>query len=188
MSGPLILYLALLAAVAAERVAELRLSRRNAGRALARGGSEHGRGHDPAMVAMHALLLVSCAAEALAFPARPPAVALLALAGLLAAQALRWWVIVTLGERWSTRVVVVPGAAPVVGGPYRHLRHPNYLAVAVEVACLPLVWGCWRTALAFSLANAAVLVVRIRAEERALGPSWQAAFARLPRLLPGGRS
>lgn len=182
------LYLALLAAVALERGLELRLSERNARRALARGGVEHGRGHYPVMVVLHAAFLISCAAEALAFPAAPPAPALLAAGGALAAQGLRWWAVAALGERWSTRVVVVPGAAPVTGGPYRWLRHPNYLAVVLEVACLPLAWGSWRTALLFTLANAALLRVRIRAEERALGPAWAAAFAGRPRLLPGGRA
>ncbi|MBI5069043.1 MAG: hypothetical protein HZB56_12460 [Deltaproteobacteria bacterium] len=181
-------YLALLAAVALERGLELRLSERNARRALARGGVEHGRGHYPVMVVMHTTFLLCCAAEALAFPAVPPAAALAALAGAAAAQGLRWWAVAALGERWSTRVVVVPGAAPVTGGPYRWLRHPNYLAVVLEVACLPLAWGSWRTALLFSLANAALLRVRIRAEERALGPAWEAAFAGRPRLLPGGRA
>jgi methyltransferase len=186
--NPLHLYLALLAAVALERLAELRLSERNARRALARGGVEHGRGHYPAMVALHAAFLACCAAEALAFPAPPPAVALAPVGGAVAAQGLRWWAVAALGERWSTRVVVVPGSAPVTGGPYRWLRHPNYLAVVLEVACLPLAWGSWRTALLFSLANAALLRVRIRAEERALGPAWEAAFAGRPRLLPGGRA
>jgi len=181
------LYLGALAAVILERGLELRLSERNARRALARGGAEHGRGHYPAMVAMHAAFLAACAAEALAFSEPPPPVALLAAAGAVLAQGLRWWAVAALGERWSTRVVVLPGVPPVTTGPYRWLRHPNYLAVALEVACLPLAWGSWRTALLFSLVNAAVLRVRIRAEERALGPAWAEAFASRPRLAPGGR-
>jgi len=180
-------YLAVLAAVALERAVELRLSERNARRALARGGVEHGRGHYPVMVALHTSFLVACAAEAIAFPRPPPPTALLALAGVLCAQGLRWWAVASLGERWSTRVVVVPGLPPVTGGPYRWLRHPNYLAVVLEVASLPLAWGSWRTALLFSLGNAALLRVRIRAEERALGPVWAAAFQGRPRLVPGGR-
>jgi len=183
----LALYLAVLAAVVLERGVELWLSERNARRAIARGGVEHGRGHYPVMVALHTGFLLACAAEALVFPRPPPPAALLALGGALAAQGLRWWVVAALGERWSTRVVVLPGEPPVTGGPYRWLRHPNYLAVVVEVACLPLAWGSWRTALLFSLGNAALLRVRIRAEERALGPAWAAAFAGRPRLLPGGR-
>jgi methyltransferase len=185
--SPLHLYLGLLALFVLERLAELAVSQRNARRALAAGAAEHGRGHYPAMVAIHSAFPFCCAAEALAFPEPPGRLALLAVAGVLGAQALRWWAVSTLGGRWSTRVVVPPGAAPVVAGPYRWLRHPNYLAVVVEVACLPLAYGCWRTALAFSAANAALLRVRIRAEERALGPLWEEAFRGRPRLVPGGR-
>jgi methyltransferase len=186
MVTPLRLYLALLALLAAERGAELVVSTRHARRVLARGGVEAGRGHYPAMVAFHALFLVACALEAVLHPEPPPPVALAAVGGVLAAQALRWWAVATLGERWSTRIVVLPGAEPVTGGPYRYLRHPNYLAVALEMACVPLAYGSWRTALAFSAGNAWLLAVRIRAEERALGPRWAAAFRGKPRLIPGG--
>jgi methyltransferase len=102
--------------------------------------------------------------------------------GLLKAM---WWAIATLGTRWCTRIIVLPGAPPVTGGPYRWLRHPNYLAVVVELAALPLAFGSWRTALAFSSANAALLAVRIRAEERALGAAWGEAFRGRRRLVPG---
>jgi methyltransferase len=187
VNGPLLLYLGLVAAVAIERLAELRISRRNAAQALARGGVEHGRAHYRVMVILHALLLAACAAEALALPAPPPPWALLAVLGVALGQGLRWWAVASLRGRWTTRVVVLPGAAPETGGPYRWLRHPNYLAVVVEVACLPLAWGSWRTALLFSLANALLLRVRIGVEERALGPAWEEAFRALPRLIPGGR-
>jgi methyltransferase len=180
-------YLALVAAFAAERVVELALSARNARRALARGAVESGRGHYPAMVGFHALFLLSCAAEAVAVREPPPrALALPALVAALGAQALRWWAVASLGDRWNTRILVVPGAAPVRRGPYRLLRHPNYLAVAVELAALPLAFGGWRTALLFGAGNAALLAVRIPAEERALGGAWRAAFAGTPRLVPGG--
>lgn len=180
-------YLGLLALVALERGAELRLSARNARRALARGAVESGRGHYPAMVTVHALFLAACAAEALAWPDPPPPLALLAVAGVLGAQALRWWAVRALGERWNTRILVAPGDEPVTRGPYRWLRHPNYLAVVVEVACLPLAFGSWRTALAFSLLNALLLRARIPAEERALGAAWAAALGGRPRLVPGLR-
>jgi methyltransferase len=185
--NPLHLYLALVALFSLERLAELTLSERNARRTLSRGGREHGRGHYPAMVVLHSAFLLCCAGEALAYPRPPPAAAFLAVAGVLGAQALRWWAVSALGDRWSTRVVVLPGAPPVVGGPYRWLRHPNYLAVIVEVACLPLAYGSWRTAALFSAGNAVLLWVRIRAEERALGPGWEEAFRGRPRLVPGGR-
>ncbi len=179
-------YLAFLGLLALERGVELAVSSRHARRLLARGGVEAGEGHYRPMVAFHAAFLLACAAEALAFPAPPPRIALLALAGALLAQGLRWWAAATLGERWSTRVIVLPGAPPVTRGPYRFLRHPNYLAVALEVALVPLAFGSWRTALAASLGNAWLLAVRVRAEERALGESWASAFHGRPRFVPRG--
>jgi methyltransferase len=180
-------YLGGLALLAVERAMELALSTRNARRLLARGGVEVGRGHYRPMVLFHALFLAACVGEALLAPAPPPPpLAAGAAAGALLAQALRWWAITTLGERWSTRVVVLPGAPPVTGGPYRFVRHPNYLAVVLEMACVPLAYGSWRTALLFSAGNAGLLAVRIRAEERALGTSWAEAFRGRPRLFPGG--
>lgn len=173
---PLGAYLLLLGLVACERGVELLVSAGHARRLWARGAVESGRGHYPAMVAFHSSFLVACAAEALLFPAPPPPVALLALGGALLAQALRWWAVATLGERWTTRILVLPGEPPVTGGPYRFARHPNYLAVALETACLPLAFGSWRTAFAFSVGNALLLAIRIRAEERALGGAWAQAF------------
>ena len=166
----------LLLAVVAERAVELGVSGRNARRLLARGAVEAGRGHYPAMVAFHAALLLACAAEPALLPGRwPPAAAWGAAAAVLLAQGLRWWVVASLGGRWTTRVLVLPGAPPVRSGPYRWLRHPNYLAVAVEVLALPLATGAWRTALAATALDALLLRVRIRAEERALGPGFWGA-------------
>jgi methyltransferase len=163
---------ALLAAVVVMRGVELAVSARNVRRLRARGAVEHGRGHYPAMVAFHAALLLACAVEPRLLPAAWPAAATLAAAAVvLLAQALRWWVIATLGERWTTRVLVLPGVPLVRTGPYRWLRHPNYLAVTAEVLALPLACGAWRTAVAATLANAAVLAVRLRVEERALEAS-----------------
>lgn len=175
-----------LALVALERGVELVVSARNARRLRARGAAEVGRGHYPAMVAFHALVLAACLAEPLAAPTPWPAsLAAGAAAAVVAAQALRWWAIATLGPRWTTRVLVLPNASPVIAGPYRWLAHPNYLAVVVELAALPLALGAVRTAIAATLGNALLLSVRIRAEERALGPAWRAAFAGRPRLVPG---
>jgi methyltransferase len=178
-------YLAFLGLLGLERLLEMAVSSRHARGLLARGGVEVGRGHWRPMVLFHAAFLGACLAEALLWPEPPPAAALLALAGALLAQGLRWWAVAALGERWSARVIVLPGAPPVTGGPYRFLRHPNYLAVVLEMACVPLAFGSWRTALLASLGNAWLLSVRIRAEERALGEGWARAFARRRRLVPG---
>lgn len=185
MVSSLGLYTAGIALVAVERLGELRLSKHHAEWALARGAVEVGRGHYRVMAVFHLLFLVACVAEPRLlhrpFPGWPGFVALGA-AGL--AQALRYWAVATLGDRWNTRIIVLPGAPPVTGGPYRFLRHPNYLAVVVELVSLPLVHGAWLTAVVFSLGNAALLAVRIRAEEAALGPGYAAAFAGRSRLIP----
>ena len=179
------LYLGFLGLIALERVAELLLSRRNARRARAAGAVEAGRGHYPVMVAFHTLFLVSCAAEVVLLPrAFPGALGWAALGLALLAQGLRYWAVVSLGARWNTRVLVWPGVPPVTSGPYRFLRHPNYLAVVLEMVAVPLVYGAWVTAVVFSLGNAFLLSVRIRSEERALGPSWAKAFVGRGRLLP----
>jgi methyltransferase len=183
------LYLALIVLVALERLAELYLSARNARRAQARGGVEaESRAFYAAMVALHAGFLVAAPLEVVYFERRfEPLLGypMLALAAL--AMALRWWAIASLGERWNTRVVVVPGEAAVAGGPYRFLRHPNYLAVIVEIAALPLVHGAWATALAFSTLNAVVLSRRIAHEELALArlADYPERFGPKARLWPG---
>ncbi|KYF95675.1 hypothetical protein BE18_28555, partial [Sorangium cellulosum] len=174
------LYLAFLGAVAVERLAELVISRRNARRAFAKGGVEVGQAHFRVMALMHTAFLAACALEvdALGRPF-PGLVGFAALAAALLAQAMRYWVIATLGEQWNVRIIVVPGAAPVSGGPYRYLRHPNYAAVIVEMVAIPMIHGAWLTALVFSALNALVLSVRIRAEEAALGPSYAAEMGGL---------
>ncbi len=139
------------------------------------------------MVLLHALWIAACPLEVWLL-GRPfvPALAAAMLLLFAAAMALRYWVITTLGERWTTRIVVIPGAAPITAGPYRYLRHPNYLAVIVELLALPLIHGAWLTAGLAGLSNALVLRVRIAAEERALAGAcdYDAAFAGQPRLLP----
>lgn len=160
----------LVAATAAERLVELVVSARHARWALARGGVERGRGHFPPMVALHTGLLVACVAEVHVVD-RPfvPAIGWPALVAVLAAQGLRWWCVTTLGQQWNTRVIVVPGLSLVTAGPYRWLRHPNYVAVVAEGIALPLVHTAWVTALAFTVLNAVLLLaVRIPTEERAL--------------------
>lgn len=162
-------FVVLVVLVGLERLAELVVSQRNTAWSLRRGGREAGAGHYPVMVLLHTGLLVGALVEVLVAD-RPyvPALAWTMLALVLLAQALRWWCITTLGRRWSTRVVVVPGLPLVTGGPYRWLRHPNYVAVVVEGVALPLVHTAWVTALVFTLANAVLLLWRIRVEEAAL--------------------
>ncbi|MFJ8670091.1 isoprenylcysteine carboxyl methyltransferase family protein [Streptomyces sp. NPDC093600] len=165
----MIWYTGLVLAVAVERLAELAVARRNTRWSMARGGTECGRGHYPAMVALHTGLLAGCLAE-VALGDRPftPWLGWTMVAVVLAAQALRWWCVRTLGHRWNTRVIVVPGLPLVTGGPYRWSRHPNYVAVAAEGLALPLVHGAWATATAFTLLNTVLMAVRIRCEDRAL--------------------
>jgi methyltransferase len=165
----MVTYWVLLAVIGCERVAELVVSQRHATAILRRGGVEYGRGHFPVMVALHAGLLAGCVAEPLAqHRAFVPALAWPMIAVVVAANTLRWWCVATLGERWTARVIVIPGAPLVSTGPYRWFAHPNYVAVVVEGAALPLVGGAWITACAFTAANAALLTVRIRCETRAL--------------------
>ena len=162
-------FVVVVALVALERLAELVVSKRNAAWSFARGGVETGRGHYGVMVALHSGFLVAMLVEAFVRrPEVPTALAWSMLGLVLASQALRWWCIVTLGPRWNTRVIVVPGLPPVRSGPYRLLAHPNYLAVVVEGLALPLVHGCWITAAAFTVLNAALLTVRLRVENAAL--------------------
>ena len=154
--------------VAIQRLLELGLSRRNERILRAQGALERGPRHYPLIVAMHALWLLSTLVEGLLRGPGIPSWWPVPLALFLLAQLLRYWAILTLGEYWNTRVLVVPGARLVARGPYRYLRHPNYVAVAVEIATLPLIFGAWVAALVFSALNAALLYVRINTEDRAL--------------------
>jgi methyltransferase len=183
-------YLFFLGLLAAERVFELRLSRRNAERAFARGAFETGQAHYRWMRALHTAFFASCALEVLVSGrAIDPRLALPMLAAALAAQGLRYWAIATLGDRWNVRVIVTPGQPVETGGPYRWLRHPNYLAVVIEGIAVPLAGGAWLTALWFTAANAWLLWVRIRAEERALSEHCEFGerLGDRPRLVPLGR-
>lgn len=155
--------IALLAFVTLQRLIELPIARTNTKRLLAAGGHEVGAGHYPWIVALHASWLITLWWLA---PARPISLPFLTLFVLV--EFCRFWVLRTLGPRWTTRIVVVPGERLVARGPYRFVNHPNYLVVIGEIAVLPLVFGLWQVALIFSLLNATVLTVRIRAENRAL--------------------
>lgn len=160
MTWPAYLVLAL---VTLQRLGELILAERNTRRLLARGAHEVGRGHYPFMVAVHAGWLV-----ALWLLGPGPPIHIVPLIIYLLLQVARVWVIVTLGERWTTRIIVLPGEPLVSGGPYRWLDHPNYLIVVAEIAVLPLVFGLPEVAAFFSVLNAIVLWVRVREENQAL--------------------
>lgn len=154
--------------VALQRLLELRYSRRNERRLRSLGAVERGAGHYPAMVALHALWLVSTLVEGLLRGPEIPVWYPVPLAAFLLVQPLRYWAILSLGENWNVRILVVPERKLVWSGPYRYFPHPNYVVVTVEVLTFPLIFGAWVTALVFSILNAAFLYVRIRAEERAL--------------------
>jgi methyltransferase len=162
-------YALLVAVVGLERIAELVVSKRNLAWSRGRGGVEFGSGHYPVMVILHTGLLLGCLAEVFWLD-RPflPMLGWTMLAVVIAAQALRWWCIATLGRQWNTRVVVVPGAPRVTGGPYRLMSHPNYVAVIVEGIALPLVHSAWITACVFTVLNAVLLTTRISTENAAL--------------------
>ena len=156
----------ILGLVTAQRAAELVVSHRNTSRLIARGAVEIAPAHYPFMVAVHALWLI-----VLWIFGRDQPVYIPALIAYLALQVMRSWVLRTLGDRWTTRIIVLPGAALVSAGPYRFLAHPNYAVVVGEIATLPMVMGLPRVAVLFTVLNAIVLFIRIRAENRALKAS-----------------
>ena len=153
----------IMALVTLQRLSELVIARRNTKRLLAQGAIEYGAGHYPAMVTMHAAWL---AMLWLSVGERPVNWLLLGVFAVL--QALRVWVLVVLGPRWTTRIIVLPGAALIARGPFRWVSHPNYCVVTAELAVLPLTFGLTWIAVLFTLLNAAMLYVRIGAEARAL--------------------
>ena len=159
----MILGIAILALVTLQRVGELWLSNRNTRRLLAKGAREVGASHYPLIVAVHVLWLAVLWWLA---PGRHIFAFWLVLYGLL--EIARIWVLATLGHRWTTRIIILPGAPLIRHGPYRFVNHPNYVVVIAEIAVLPLAFGLWQIALIFTVLNAAVLAIRIREENRAL--------------------
>jgi len=171
----------LLLFVTAQRLAELVIARRNTRRLLVSEGYEIGQRHYPLLVVLHGLWLLTqwfwwLDGRALWVPAAGLAYILL--------QPLRFWVMASLGRFWTTRIIVVPDAPLVRRGPYRYLTHPNYLVVVMEIALLPLALGSWPLALAFSVANALVLRIRLQAE--AAGLNQRRLNQRFRGLAPGG--
>ena len=153
----------ILALVTVQRLAELPWAHANTKRLLAAGGHEVAPGHYPLIVLVHVAWLATLWWLAPGRAANPAFLALFVLT-----EVARLWVLTTLGRRWTTRIIVVPGETLVRSGPYRFLNHPNYVVVAAEVALLPLVFGLWQVALIFTVLNSIVLAIRIRAEARAL--------------------
>ena len=154
---------AIMLLVTLQRLSELIIARRNTAALMAQGAVEIGRAHYPVMVALHAAWLIALWASVGGQSVNLPLLGVFAVL-----QALRVWVLATLGRRWTTRIIVLRGAPLVTGGPFRYLRHPNYTVVVLEIAVLPLVFGLVWMAVVFSLLNAAMLWVRIGAEHRAL--------------------
>lgn len=154
--------------VAAQRLFEIFLARRNERRMRARGAVEWGRGHYAFIVVMHILWLVSILIEGTLQGPEIPFYWPVALALFLLAQPLRYWAIFSLGDSWNTKILIAPGTKPIRRGPYKHLNHPNYVAVIVEILAFPMIFGAWITALIFTVLNAMLLSMRIREENRAL--------------------
>lgn len=181
------IFVGVVAAVALQRLLELRRSARNERDLRQRGGLEAGASHYPWMVALHTGLLVSAPLEVwiLERPLLPVLSSVMAVA-LLGATVLRYWTMRTLGERWTTRVIYLPGTEAVTGGPFRWVRHPNYLAVMVETLALPMLHTAWLSAAVFTALNAVLLRKRIRVEEAALREHTNYASAFGPQT--GGRA
>lgn len=163
------IYWLILGATIVERLIELVVSKRNAAWSFANGGQEWGEQHYKWMVLLHTSFLICCVAEPVFFARNPhDLVTKVGIAIVISTQALRWWVITTLGRQWNTRVIIVPGFERVRKGPFQYIPHPNYLAVILELAALPLIGGAWITALVFSLLNLWLLKVRVAVENQAL--------------------
>lgn len=161
---------AIMAFVTLQRLSELVIAKRNTARLMAAGAREYGANHYPVMVTMHTAWLL-----ALWFSVGDRAVSWPLLLVFTMLQVMRVWVLATLGPRWTTRIIVLPGASLVAKGPFRFLRHPNYAVVTAEIAVLPLTFGLVGIAALFTVLNAAMLYVRIGAENRALGISGGAS-------------
>lgn len=158
----MILSVVILSLITAQRIGELVLAQRNTRKLLARGAVETGAGHYPFIVALHAAWLIGLWLLAWDRPLN-----LWLLVVFIGLQAARVWIIATLGDRWSTRIIILPGAPLIRRGPYRFMSHPNYAVVAAEILILPLAFGLVWFGLVFSALNAAMMGVRIRAEVRA---------------------
>lgn len=189
LSTTAVAYLGLLLLLVIERLFELRLSKHNAAWAFERGGVERGQGHFRWVKLLHTALFFACVAEVVVLErVFSPAVGGAMLGVAILAQALRYWAIGSLGRHWNVRVIVVPGAKAIRRGPYRYMRHPNYLAVVLEGIAVPLIHSAFITAIAFTVLNAVLLSVRIRCEEEALSEfsDYDAQLGDRRRFVPRG--
>ena len=181
------LYIIFIAIIGIERIVELRISNLNAKEAFKKGGVEFGQKHFGVMKVLHTAFLFACGIEVLLLNREfIPQLGYPMLALALLAQGLRYWAVSSLGGNWNVRVIIVPNQEVVKKGPYSFIRHPNYLAVVIEGAALPLIHGAWITAIGFTLLNALLLYVRINCEEKALteNSNYDRDFGKLRRFLP----
>jgi methyltransferase len=188
MDLSVIAFLILLALVAALRLVELRISGRHRRELVARGAAKVDEPRFRWMVLLHTAVLIGAAVEVV-FLKRPflPALGRVMFVIFLAANVVRWWVIRTLGDHWNVQIMDSTRLGVITTGPFRFVRHPNYAAVFAEMLALPLIHAAWVTAIAGTLAHAAVLAQRLSMEERVLfaNPDYRAAMAGKPRFLPG---
>lgn len=182
------MFAVLVAFLLIQRLLELVLAERNRRWAMDQGGKESGEWHYPLIVAVHAAFYLSLVLEYRYLSSGWNALWPVWLAILVLAQGLRIWAILSLGRYWNTRIIVIPGKKPVMRGPYRWIRHPNYLVVVTEIFVIPVLCGAYFTAASFSAINAVVLYLRIREEERAIGSLGGIDLSRLPRFIPRVRT
>ena len=170
MLGSRVIFTIIVALEAGERIFELVLSARNARRTLGRGGVEHAQPIHWLVVVFQTAWIVAAPLEVWLLD-RPwvPALAVITGVLLIAAMILRYWAVMTLGDRWNTRIITVPGETPVTTGPFRYFRHPNYVAAYVELFALPLFHCAWLTAAVLGTANLILIKIKSRAEDKALG-------------------
>jgi methyltransferase len=184
--GCMIFYLFLIIIIV-QRVSELFIARRNETYMKRMGGEEHGRDHYPLIVAVHLLFLLSFTLEVIVFNKEVSPLWMMILPIILITQIIRYWAVFSLGPFWNTKIIIVPDLEVVAKGPYRFMRHPNYLVVAVEILFLPIFFQAYATAILFTVLNAAILTIRIPAEEKALmqHTDYKKSFINKRRFIPG---
>ncbi|USK36316.1 hypothetical protein LIT25_16790 [Bacillus sp. F19] len=170
-----------------QRVSELFIAKRNETHMKSMGGEEHGGEHYPLIVAVHLLFLLSFTLEVMIFNKEISPLWMMILPIILITQVIRYWAVFSLGPFWNTKIIIVPGLEVVAKGPYRFMRHPNYLVVAVEILFLPILFQAYATAILFTVLNAAILSIRIPAEENALmkHTDYKKSFINKRRFIPG---